>query len=104
MAGIGVIRPGVPMRAVVEAVSDALARAGLQRLDAGRIGHGLGLQSSEPPDVALGDATVLEPGMAFTVEPAIVREHGIYQVEQNVVVTETGCEILSRAPYELRTM
>jgi Xaa-Pro aminopeptidase len=104
MTGIDVIRPGMPMRAVVAVVSDALARAGLQRLDAGRIGHGLGLQSSEPPDVALGDATVLEPGMVFTVEPAIVREHGIYQVEQNVVVTETGCEILSRAPYELRTM
>jgi Xaa-Pro aminopeptidase len=104
MAGIGVVRPGVAIQAVVEAVSDALARSGLQRLDAGRIGHGLGLQSSEPRDVALSDATVLAPGMVFTVEPAIVREDGIYQVEQNVVVTESGCEILSRSPYELRTV
>jgi Xaa-Pro aminopeptidase len=104
MAGICVIRPGVAMPAVVAAVSDALQRSGLQRLDAGRIGHGLGLQSSEPPDVALTDATMLAPGMVFTVEPAIVRDDGIYQVEQNVAVTETGYEILSRSPYELRTI
>ncbi|MDQ3226990.1 MAG: Xaa-Pro peptidase family protein [Chloroflexota bacterium] len=102
MAGIEVIRPGVAVGSIVAAVSDALDRAGLQRLEAGRIGHGIGLQSSEPPDVALTDATVLEPGMVITVEPAIVRDHGIYQVEQNVAVTGTGYENLSRSSPELR--
>ena len=104
MAGIDVIRPGIPIRSIVEAVSTELERAGLQRLDAGRIGHGLGLNSSEPPDVSLTDPTILAPGMVFTVEPAIVRDNGIYQIEQNVVVTDAGYEILSRSPHELRTI
>ena len=104
MAGIDMIQPGLPVRSVVETVSQRLERAGLQRLDAGRLGHGLGLNSSEPPDVSLTDPTILATGMVFTVEPAIVRDDGIYQIEQNVVVTDTGYEILSRSPHELRTI
>ena len=61
------------------------------------------MQSTEPPDVSLSDPTILAPGMVITVEPAIIRDDGIYQVEQNVAVTETGCEILSRISHELRT-
>lgn len=104
MAGIRAIRPGIPVGSIVEAVSESLVLAGLQALDSGRIGHGLGLQSTEPPDISLHDPTILEQGMVITVEPAIIREHGIYQVEQNVVVTDTGSEILSRTSHELRTI
>ena len=104
LAGIGVIRPGVPMRAIAAAVDAALIDGGLEALVPGRIGHGLGLQSTEPPDVSLTDPTVLAPGMVITVEPAIVRDDGIYQVEQNVAVTDTGYEILSRTSPELRTI
>jgi Xaa-Pro aminopeptidase len=104
LAGVRTIGPGVPVSAVVEAVSAALVETGLQPLDSGRIGHGLGLQSTEPPDVSLTDPTVLDVGMVITVEPAIVRDDGIYQIEQNVVVTGTGREILSRTSPELRTI
>ncbi|MFN8591124.1 MAG: Xaa-Pro peptidase family protein [Thermomicrobiales bacterium] len=104
MAGVEVIAPGVPVSAIFAAVSDALVARGLQPLDSGRIGHGLGLQSTEPPDISLTDPTILEPGMVITVEPAIVREHGIYQIEQNVAVTEDGYEILSPTSHELRTI
>ena len=100
-AGVDAIRPGAPIREVVEAVNRSLVAAGLEPRDSGRIGHAIGLQSTEPPDVSLLDATILEPGMVITVEPALVLEHGIYQVEQNVAVTETGYEILSHAPYQL---
>jgi Xaa-Pro aminopeptidase len=40
--------------------------------------------------------------MVITVEPAIIRDEGIYQVEQNVAVTETGYEILTHAPHTIR--
>jgi Xaa-Pro aminopeptidase len=103
-AGIAVIRPGVAIKAIADAVNAALIQAGLQPLDAGRIGHGLGLQSSEPPDVSLTDPTILAAGMVITVEPAIVRDDGIYQVEQNVAVTETGYEILTTTSHELRSI
>lgn len=104
MAGVEAIGPGKPISAVVEAVSAVLVAAGLQPLDSGRIGHGLGLQSTEPPDVSLTDPSILEPGMVITVEPAIIREDGIFQVEQNVAVTNTGFELLSHSPHHLRTI
>lgn len=101
LAGIAVIQPGAPVASVVEAVNVTLRAAGVEP-PTGRIGHGLGLQSTEPPDISLTDPTILEPGMVVTVEPALIYEHGIYQVEQNVVVTETGHEVLSHAPWELQ--
>lgn len=103
MAGVAVIAPGVPVRAVVEAVNASLTDAGLAPRDSGRIGHGLGLQSTEPPNVSLDDPTILDVGMVITVEPALIFDHGIYQVEQNVAVTETGYAVLSRAPHHLHS-
>lgn len=103
MAGVAAIRPGAPVRSVVEAVNASLASAGMAPRDPGRIGHGLGLQSTEPPNVSLADETILDVGMAITVEPALILDHGMYQVEQNVVVTETGHEVLSHAPHQIRT-
>jgi Xaa-Pro aminopeptidase len=104
MAGVDAVKPGVPVGAIVDAVSSSLVAAGLQPLDSGRIGHGLGLQSTEPPDISLTDPTILEPGMVITIEPAIVRDHGIYQIEQNIAVTDTGCEVLTLTSHELRTI
>lgn len=101
-AGIAAIQPGAPVAGVVEAVNTVLVGAGFAPRTGGRIGHGLGLQSTEPPDVSLADPTVLEPGMVITVEPALVFEHGIYQVEQNIAVTDTGHEVLSHAPWQLQ--
>ena len=40
----------------------------------------------------------------ITVEPTIVRDDGIYQVEQNVVVTDAGCEVLRMTSHELRSI
>jgi Xaa-Pro aminopeptidase len=101
-AGIAAIRPGAPVAGIVEAVNASLRAAGIDP-PAGRIGHGLGLLSTEPPDISLDDPTILEPGMVITVEPALIYDHGIYQVEQNIAVTETGHEVLSHAPWEIHT-
>jgi Xaa-Pro aminopeptidase len=69
---------------------------------AGRIGHGVGLMTTEPPSVALYDNTVLQAGMVLAIEPGKVTEDGIFHVEQNVVVTETGHEIISDCDWKLR--
>ena len=68
---------------------------------AGRIGHGLGLDVTELPHVAEHDPTVLEPGMVITVEPGVATAYGTFHVEENALVTEAGCEVLSRSPWEL---
>jgi len=68
----------------------------------GRIGHGTGLDLSEPPSINLEDPTVLEAGMVLYLEPNFVTAEGNFLVEDTVLVTRDGCELLSaRAPTEL---
>ncbi len=69
---------------------------------ASRVGHGLGLNMTEPPHLSIHDHTRLEPGMAITVEPGVATEYGTFHVEENVLVTEDGFEILSQCPRELQ--
>jgi Xaa-Pro aminopeptidase len=64
----------------------------------------MGVLSSEPPNVAVDDPTVLAAGMVITIEPTIIREDGIFQCERVVAVTEDGCEVLPDAPGELRSL
>jgi Xaa-Pro dipeptidase len=60
--------------------------------------------TTELPHVAEEDETVLEPGMILTVEPGVATPYGIFHVEENVVVTEEGHEVLSHAPRGLATI
>jgi Xaa-Pro aminopeptidase len=108
-AAVGLIRPGRPVAEIAAACRDGLARLDLEVTAhlsdlAGRIGHGLGLDVTELPHVAEFDSTVLEAGMVITVEPAIATRYGAFHVEENVLVTEEGFEILSTAPWELATV
>lgn len=101
--GVEAVRPGAPVGAVVEACGAEARRLGLEfTFAAGRLGHGMGLMSTEPPHVAAYDRTVLEPGMVVTVEPGWVLEHGAYICEENVAVTPAGCESLTVTSRELR--
>jgi Xaa-Pro aminopeptidase len=101
--GVEAIRPGAPVGAVVDACTAEARRLNLEfTFAAGRLGHGLGLMSTEPPHVAAYDRTVLEPGMVITVEPGWVLDHGTYICEENVVVTTAGYETLTVTPRELR--
>lgn len=103
--GVASARPGVPVAAIARVVDQELQREGHAIGGSiGRIGHGIGLMSTEPPHVALYDKTLLEPGMSITLEPALIDECGVFQVEMNLVVTEDGPDILSTAPWELRSL
>ena len=68
---------------------------------AARIGHGIGLTMTEPPHLGLHDETLLAPGMVVSVEPGIATEYGTFHVEENVVVREGPCELLTTSPREL---
>jgi Xaa-Pro aminopeptidase len=104
LAGVRAVRAGVPARDVALACNAELSRQGLAPLNVGRLGHALGLLSTEPPDISVRDETILEPGMVLTIEPTVIRDDGIYEIEQDVVVTEAGCEILSQSPPHLRVL
>ncbi|MDR5682408.1 MAG: Xaa-Pro peptidase family protein [Armatimonadota bacterium] len=98
-AALGVIRPDVPVAEVDRAARGVIARAGYGEFFIHRTGHGLGLTAHEPPSVVDTDATRLQEGMVFSVEPGIYLpgEFGV-RLEDIVVVTQHGPEILSRLP------
>jgi Xaa-Pro dipeptidase len=102
-AGIAAAVPGAKVSDLWSTMTQVLERAGMRRNNVGRLGHGLGLQLTEPPSNMASDHAVLQAGMVITIEPGMEYEDGKMIVhEENVVITENGAELLSRrAPREL---
>jgi Xaa-Pro aminopeptidase len=97
-AGIDAVRPGAPARAVDDAARSVIAEAGYGPNFIHRTGHGLGLETHEPPYVTATNDELLEPGMVLTVEPGIYIEGwGGVRIEDDVVVREDGPEVLTQA-------
>ena len=68
-----------------------------------RTGHGIGLSVHEPFDVSAVDEIVVEEGMCFSIEPGIYLEGDAgVRIEDLVIVTENGCEILNSFDKELQ--
>jgi Xaa-Pro aminopeptidase len=79
-----------------------LREAGWGRYFIHSTGHGLGLEIHEAPRVAAGQAQKLEPGMVITIEPgAYVPGKWGVRIEDVVVVTSSGCEVLAPTDKEL---
>lgn len=104
MRGVEMTRPGRPIAEIARVCNAGMEELGLPTNLAGRIGHGLGLQINELPHVATYDPTVLESGMVITIEPGVVTPYGLFHVEENVLVTADGYELLSTAPRELAAL
>ncbi|MCC6803100.1 MAG: aminopeptidase P family protein [Anaerolineae bacterium] len=103
-AGKAAAGPGVPMEAVDMAARAVITEAGYGEFFTHRTGHGLGLDTHEPiPQIATGVKDLLEPGMVFTVEPGIyVPGVGGVRIEDDVLVTETGIDVLTSYPRSLQ--
>ncbi|MDE3257010.1 MAG: Xaa-Pro peptidase family protein [Gemmatimonadota bacterium] len=103
-AAVGTIRPGIPISDLVRVSNMTLKRAGYaeQARHVTGIGHAIGLDIIEPPFIELEDDTLLEEGMVLTVEPSLYTEGAYFMLEEDVVVTDSGFEILSEpAPEDL---
>ncbi len=102
LAAIAAVRPGVTCSSVDRAAREVLRRYGLDKLFVHSTGHGLGLEIHEAPRLGRKEKTKLEAGMAVTIEPGAYLEGvaGI-RIEDTVVVTATGCEILTPTGKEL---
>lgn len=102
--GLDAIRPGVTVGEVarkIDAFFDSTPAAEHYNTR-GWSGHCVGLDVHEYPCLELGDETVIRPGMVFAVEPSVSHpELGCFCIEENVLVTENGVELLSDAPREL---
>ena len=101
-AGRMAVRPGMPAQEVDRAARRAITLAGYSKFFIHRTGHGLGLETHEPPFMVEGNLELLQPGMTFTVEPGIYLPGvGGVRIEDDVVVTAEGSETLTRLPREL---
>ena len=94
-AGLEAARPGATA-ADLFAAMDRVVTGGSGGSDAGRLGHGLGMQLTEWPSLVPEDRTVLEAGMVLTLEPGVkTREGRIMVHEEDIVITANGAELLS---------
>jgi Xaa-Pro aminopeptidase len=98
-------RAGVSAESVDEVGRSILADAGYGDLFIHRTGHGIGLETHEEPYIVAGNATVLQSGMAFSIEPGFYLDgHYGARIEDIVVVGEDGLDVLNRTPRELATL
>ena len=104
-AAVDQARAGNTAESVDAAARDVLTAAGLGDYFVHRTGHGIGLETHEEPYIVAGNTRVLEPGMAFSIEP------GFYlpgrfgaRIEDIVVVTDDGVERLNMRPRALAVL
>ena len=95
-------RPGVTAESVDRIGRDVIAAAGYGDLFIHRTGHGIGTQTHEEPYIVEGNARVLEPGMAFSIEPGIYHPGRFgARIEDIAVCTDDGLEVLNDTERQL---
>jgi Xaa-Pro aminopeptidase len=94
-AAIDIIRPGLTGIEAFEAAYAVFDKAGVAHQFTHGLGHGVGLETHEPPSLSKGAPGALEPGMVVTVEPGLYDSAwGGIRWEYQVVVTEDGCRVM----------
>ncbi len=102
---LAAVRAGVKAGEVDAAARAAIAQAGYGNAFTHSTGHGIGLQVHESPLLKPGSEVVLQPGMVVTIEPGIyLPSWGGVRIEDDVLVTPDGCEVLTSVPKDLAAM
>jgi Xaa-Pro aminopeptidase len=101
-AAVDAVGPGISVGHVDRTARKLLQKSGLAKYFTHSTGHGVGLEIHEGPRVAAGQTEILQPGMVITIEPGVYvpGKWGV-RIEDMVVVTERGCEVLTPTNKEL---
>ena len=101
--GIQKAKPGNTCSDINNAMLKILSKNSPVYNNVGRMGHGLGLQVTEPPSIMKNDKTLLKENMIITIEPSLEYAPNTMIVhEENILITKNGCEILtSRTPRKI---
>ena len=101
-AAFDLVRPGAKTRVVDAAARQHIARAGFGKNFPHSLGHGIGMEVHERPRIAPSSAEILRAGQVITIEPGIYLPGiGGVRIEDDLVVTTSGCQILTHSPREL---
>jgi len=96
------IHPGVAGHLIDAEARAVIAQAGFGAFFGHGLGHGLGIQVHEGPALRPGSETLLQAGMVVTVEPGIyLPGWGGIRIEDDVLITPDGCEVLTHLPRDL---
>ena len=100
-AGIAAVAPGRTGKEVDAVARKIITDAGYGEYFGHGLGHSVGLAIHEGPNLNMREERMLEPGMVITVEPGIyIPDWGGVRIEDIVLVTKDGCEVLTQAPKE----
>lgn len=103
-AAIAGIRPGVACKKIDKIARDIITRAGFGKAFGHSLGHGVGRDIHEQLSLSQRGDGILKPGMIVTVEPGIYLPGiGGVRIEDDILVTETGCRVLSSLPKTLNS-
>lgn len=89
------LTPGKTPAELIDVVEQELAARGIQTSGVGRVGHGVGFETTEYPSLAAFEDITFQPGMVFACNPNFSNHFGFINAEDNWVITETGADLLS---------
>lgn len=99
MCAIAAAKPGLTCGKLDRVARKIIEDAGFGKCFGHSLGHGVGIEIHEAPGVRKADKTVLKPGMLVTIEPGVYLEGNLgVRIEDLILITEDGCEVLSPSP------
>lgn len=99
------VKPGIRFCDIDAAARNVITKAGYGKYFTHRTGHNIGIDDHEYPDVGSYNDMIVKEGMIFSIEPGIYLKgkYGV-RIEDLVLVTKNGCEVLNKYPKELKIL